>query len=59
MVALLVGETYLHELFLVWSQGVNSGMSTSNGLFEDFGTGVLNQRPQNIFLLKATYRFVL
>ena len=47
------------ELFLVWSQGVNSGMSISNGLFEDFETGVLNQRPQNIFLLKATYRFVL
>ena len=47
------------ELFLVWSQGVNSGISPSNGLFEDLGTGILNQRPQNIFLLKATYRFVL
>jgi hypothetical protein len=47
------------ELFLVWSQGINSGLSSSNGLFEDFGTGILNQRPQNIFLLKVTYRFVL
>lgn len=47
------------ELFLVWSQGVNSGISPSNGLFEDLGTGILDQRPQNIFLIKATYRFVL
>ena len=47
------------ELFLVWSQGVSSSLSSSSGLFEDLETGILDQRPQNIFLLKATYRFVL
>ena len=47
------------ELFLVWSQGVLSSLSSSSGLFEDLETGILDQRPQNIFLLKATYRFVL
>ena len=47
------------ELFLVWSQGVTSSVSSSNGLFEGFETGILDERPQNIFLLKATYRFIL
>ena len=47
------------ELFLVWSQGVTSSISSSNGLFEGFETGILDERPQNIFLLKATYRFIL
>ena len=47
------------ELFLVWSQGINSPVYSSNGLLGDLETGILDQRPQNIFLLKATYRFVL
>ena len=47
------------ELFLVWSQGVTSNVSSSNSIFEGFETGVLDQRPQNIFLIKATYRFIL
>ena len=47
------------ELFLVWSQGVKSSVSSSDGLFEGFETGILDERPQNIFLLKATYRFIL
>ena len=47
------------ELFLVWSQGIISSILSSNGLFEGFETGILDERPQNIFLLKATYRFIL
>ena len=47
------------ELFLVWSQGVASRVSSTSGLFEDLETGILDQRPQNIFLIKATYRFIL
>jgi hypothetical protein len=47
------------ELFLVWSQGVTSSVASSNGLFQGFETGILDERPQNIFLLKATYRFIL
>jgi hypothetical protein len=47
------------ELFLVWSQGITSNVASSNGLFEGIETGILEERPQNIFLIKATYRFVL
>jgi hypothetical protein len=47
------------ELFLVWSQGITSSVLSSNSLFKGFETGVLDERPQNIFLIKATYRFIL
>ncbi|MEM7085187.1 MAG: DUF5916 domain-containing protein [Bacteroidota bacterium] len=47
------------EIFLVWSQGI-TGLGDVNN---DFGTIIDNQllsaRPQNTFLVKATYRFVL
>ncbi|PQB05181.1 DUF5916 domain-containing protein [Aureitalea marina] len=46
------------EIFLVWSQGI-TGLGDVN---DSFGTIIqdelLGQRPQNTFLLKATYRFV-
>jgi hypothetical protein len=47
------------ELFLVWSQGISSSILSSNTLFKGLESGILDQRPQNIFLLKATYRFIL
>jgi len=47
------------ERFLVWLQGIKSSISSSNGLFEGFETGIFDERPQNIFFLKATYRFIL
>jgi hypothetical protein len=47
------------ELFLVWSQGVTSSVLSSDSLFKGFETGVLDERPRNIFLIKATYRFIL
>ena len=47
------------ELFLVWSQGITSSALSSNSLFKGFETGVLDERPRNIFLIKATYRFIL
>ncbi len=47
------------ELFLVWSQGIAGSVSVKDDLFQGFESGVLDQRPQNIFLLKATYRFIL
>jgi hypothetical protein len=47
------------EIFLVWSQGI-TGLGDVNN---DFGSIIDNQllsaRPQNTFLVKATYRFVL
>ena len=47
------------EIFLVWSQGVTSFADSSDDLFRGIETGILDQKPENIFLIKATYRFVL
>ncbi len=48
------------EIFLVWSQDVSQSGDPQNALFQDLGDGIFNdEKPQNIFLIKATYRFVL
>ena len=47
------------ELFLVWSQGIRTNISTVTELIDGFETGIMDQQPQNIFLIKATYRFIL
>ncbi|WP_394973557.1 DUF5916 domain-containing protein [uncultured Croceitalea sp.] len=46
------------EIFLVWSQDVSQSGDPNEGLFTSLGDNILGQKPQNIFLLKATYRFV-
>ncbi len=47
------------ELFLVWSQGITGFVDPLEHLFTGLENGILDQRPENIFLVKATYRFVL
>ena len=47
------------ELFLVWSQGIRTNISTETELIDGFETGIMDQQPQNIFLIKATYRFIM
>ncbi|WP_081894316.1 DUF5916 domain-containing protein [Muricauda sp. MAR_2010_75] len=47
------------EIFLVWSQDVSRDGDPTNGLLPSLGDNIFGQKPQNIFLLKATYRFVL
>nr|WP_321414579.1 DUF5916 domain-containing protein [uncultured Allomuricauda sp.] len=47
------------EIFLVWSQDVSRDGDPTNGLLSSLGDNIFGQKPQNIFLLKATYRFVL
>ena len=48
------------EIFLVWSQGITSFREDAeNGFNTIVDTQLLNQKPQNTFLIKATYRFVL
>ena len=48
------------EIFLVWSQGItgfdDNGEASFNSIVDN---QILKQRPQNTFLIKATYRFVL
>ncbi|NNK13889.1 MAG: hydrolase, partial [Desulfofustis sp.] len=47
------------EIFLVWSQGI-TGLGDVNNSFGDLiDNQLLKQQPENTFLIKATYRFVL
>jgi len=47
------------EIFLVWSQGVDGFGDVNNSFGDIIDNQLLNQKPENIFLIKATYRFVL
>lgn len=47
------------ELFLVWSQGITGFVDPMERLLNGLENGILDQKPENIFLIKATYRFVL
>ncbi|NMH88986.1 DUF5916 domain-containing protein [Flavivirga algicola] len=48
------------EIFLVWSQDISQSGNPQEGLFKSLGNNVFGEeKPQNIFLLKATYRFLL
>lgn len=47
------------EIFLVWSQGITGLGDVNNSFGSIIDNQLLGQRPQNTFLIKATYRFVL
>ena len=48
------------EIFLVWSQDLSQTGNPREMLFQDLQDNVFNnEKPQNIFLIKATYRFIL
>jgi len=48
------------EIFLVWSQDISQTGNPQEGLLKSLGDHVFGgEKPMNIFLLKATYRFVL
>jgi len=47
------------EIFLVWSQGVTGNANAREDLFSGLDNQILSRRPENIFLVKATYRFIL
>ncbi len=47
------------EIFLVWSQDISQSGDPQDGLLSSLGDNVFGgEKPMNIFLLKATYRFV-
>ena len=47
------------EIFLVWSQGI-TGLGDVNNSFGDIiNNQIFGVKPENTFLIKATYRFVL
>ncbi|MAY21910.1 MAG: hydrolase [Flavobacteriaceae bacterium] len=47
------------EIFLVWSQGVTGVGDPTNDFKTIIDNQLFRQKPQNTFLIKATYRFVL
>lgn len=48
------------EIFLVWSQDLSQSGNPQSELFNDLGDSIFNdEKSHNIFLIKATYRFVL
>lgn len=47
------------EIFLVWSQGIFGNAKPRDDLFAGINDQLFNRKPENIFLIKATYRFVL
>ena len=48
------------EVFLVWSQDISQSGDPNNGLYSSLESGIFgNEKPKNIFLIKATYRFIL
>ena len=47
------------EIFLVWSQGVTGIGDPTNDFETILDNQFFNRKPQNTFLIKATYRFVL
>ncbi|MGH1364713.1 MAG: DUF5916 domain-containing protein [Calditrichia bacterium] len=44
-------------IFLVWSQGINDYSTPGSGLANRFREQIIKKRPENTFLIKATYRF--
>ena len=47
------------EIYLVWSQGVSQSGNPQDNLYRALDDNIFGSQPQNIFLVKATYRFVL
>ncbi len=47
------------EIFLVWSQGITGLGDVNNSIGTLIENQLFDQRPENTFLIKATYRFVL
>ena len=47
------------EIFLVWSQGITGFGDVDNNFGQIIDNQLLNKKPENTFLIKATYRFVL
>ena len=47
------------EIFFVWSQGITNSGDPSNNFGDIIDNQLMSEKPQNTFLVKATYRFVL
>ena len=46
------------ELYLVWSQGTTNSGTPNEPLFDSLSANLFSNKLENIFLVKATYRFL-
>ncbi len=46
------------EIFLVWSQGTTGLGDPSDSLFESIDKEIIQQKKDNTYLIKATFRYV-
>ena len=46
------------EIFLVWSQGANGLGDPTDGIFENIDKKIIQQKKDNTYLIKATFRYV-
>ncbi|NOQ92825.1 MAG: hydrolase, partial [Flavobacteriaceae bacterium] len=46
------------EIFLVWSQGTTGFGDPEDGLGESLNKEILQETPDNTYLIKATFRYV-
>ena len=44
------------ELYFVWAQGINNFTDINNNLFGNLIENIKDSRPENTFLVKATFR---
>ena len=47
------------EIYLVWSQGITGFGDPKETLTRNINNQILKKRPENTFLIKATYRFMM
>jgi hypothetical protein len=47
------------EIYLVWSQGISKNGNPNDKLLPSLNDNIFGQTAHNIFLIKATYRFIL
>ncbi len=46
------------EIFLVWSQGTNGLGDPIDGIFESIDQKIIQEKKENTYLIKATFRYV-
>lgn len=46
------------EIFLVWSQGTNGLGDPTGGLFDNINEKIIQEKKDNTYLIKATFRYV-
>ena len=46
------------EIFLVWSQGINGQGDPTGSIWKNIDQEIIQQRPDNTYLIKATFRYI-